>query len=348
MKKTLLFLVALAASGLLQAQITVTTAQLPYAGLGYVNAVDTSFTGPIPAGGVSQSWNFSTLLTQDDTDTLGWTTASSTPYTSDFPSSNLASHSANDSIYVYFTSNANGFYMNGVRYYGQAAPFGVSKVVFNPANLYLPVPFTYGSSQSSYYRFVVDVDTALPYFRLIHRVNQTHNGDGWGSLALPNATYPNTLRVKNVQTTYDSLLTDVLGLGFYIPVSSTASQTTNYYWLRTQQPAMILSVIADSLGNNGVSADYFEGSAVTGIETPGNGTVTNVDVYPNPATDLVTVSLPRTGTAASLFRLTDVAGRVVRETMLEGIQQYGFYVNHLQPGLYLWNVEGCSGRLMVK
>ena len=238
--------------------------------------------------------------------------------------------------------------MNGVRYFGQAAPFGVSKVVFNPANLYLPTPFTYGNTQNSYYRFVVDVDTALPYFRLVHRVNQTFNGDGWGSLTLPNATYPNTLRVKNVQTVYDSLSTDVLGLGFYIPVSSTASQTTNYYWLRTQQPAMVLSIVADSLGNNGVSADFFEGSAITGLPDHTAQEKANVSVYPNPATELVTVSLPAPGTQQSVFRLTDVTGRVIRETSLEGILQYAFYVKNLEKGVYLWSVESSSGRLIVR
>jgi hypothetical protein len=31
-------------------------------------------------------------------------------------------------------------------------------------------------------------------------------------------------------------------------------------------------------------------------------------------------------------------GRVIRE-MLEGIQQYGFYVNHLERGVYLWSID---------
>ncbi len=347
MKKTGLLFSLLLLGASLQAQITITIAQLPYAGLGYVNSVDTSFTIPVPAGGASTAWNFASLLTQDDTDTVGWTTASSTPYTADFPTANLASHSPTDSVYVYSTSNSGGYYLNGVRYYGVSAPFGVNKVVFNPANQYLPVPFTYGSTQNSYYRFVVDVDTALPYFRLIHRVNQTYNGDGWGSLTLPNATYPNTLRVKNVQTTYDSLLTDVLGLGFYIPVSSTASQTTSYYWLRTQQPSLICTVIADSLGNNGVSAEFFEGTAVTGISETTNTGATNVSVYPNPASELVTVLLPAPGTAGTIFRMTDIAGRVIRETSLEGMSRYGFYVNHLPQGVYTWSVNQSSGKLIV-
>lgn len=330
------------------AQITITTAQLPYAGLGYLNSVDTSFTIAVPAGGASQSWNFATLLTQDDTDTIGWTNAASTPYAADFPSSNLASHSANDSLYLYFTSSSNGFYINGVRYYGASAPFGINKVTFNPANLYLPVPFTFSNTQNSYYRFVVDVDTALPYIRLIHRVNQTYDGDGWGALTLPNATYPSTLRIKNVQTTYDSLLTDVLGLGFYIPVSATASQNTNYYWLRMQQPSLVLTVFADSLGTNGISADFFQGTAITGIGEAPESSGTNVNVYPNPATDMVTVLLPAPGTAGSVFRLMDISGRVIRETSLEGIQQYGFYVNHLPKGIYYWSAEQSTGKLVVQ
>lgn len=330
------------------AQITITSAQLPYAGLGYLTAIDTSYTNAIPAGGAAQGWYLVNQFTQDDVDTIGWTLASSTPYAADFPTSNLASNSQTDSVYIYSTSNASGYYLDGVRYYGTAAPFGVSKVVFNPASLYLPVPFTYGDSQSSYTRFVIDVDTALPYVRLIHRVNQTYDGDGWGSLSLPNGTYPNTLRIKNVQTSYDSLLTDILGLGFYILVNSTASQNTNYYWVRQQQPALVLTINADSLGTTGISAEYLEGTSIAGTEELVSPKETNVSVYPNPATDLVTVQLPTPGTASSVFRLTDITGRVIRETSLEGMNRYGFYVNHLPQGVYTWTVDQSSGKLIVR
>lgn len=336
---------------LLQAQITITTNQLPYAGLGYVNANDTSFILPnFTVGGANQTWNFSAVLTNDQQDTAGWTTAVGTPYTADFPTSNLASDNQTDSIYSYYTSNANGFYLNGFRAYGSNTPFSVNKIVMNPAYLFMPVPFTFGDTQSSYFRFVIDVDTALPYYRLVHRVNQTFNVPAYGSLQLPNATYPNTICVKNVQTSFDSISIDVTGLGLYIPVSSSASQLTNYYWARTAQPSIVLTIVADSLGNNTETASYFEGTAVTGIESPTVPQDPNVTVYPNPASDLVYVNLPQPGNATTVFRLTDVQGRVVRETSLEGIQQYGFYVNRLPVGMYLWTIEelGATGKLIVK
>lgn len=348
MKKLITFLIILIATGTLSAQITITPAQLPFAGLGYINAKDTSYTGTVPSGGASQNWNFASLLTQDDTDTLDYLSAASTPFTADFPTSNLARQNATDRIYYYFTSDSNGFYLNGGKAYGLPDPFGNSLLVYNPAEMYLPVPFTYGDTLNAYYRFVVDMDTALPYMRWIFHANQTHVADGWGSLTLPNSTYANTLRVKYVQTVYDTLLTDVMGFGMYIPVDNSAAQYTMYTWLRTQQPSIVLTVFADSLGTTAINADYFEGTAVTGISETTNTGATNVSVYPNPASELVTVLLPAPGTAGTIFRMTDIGGRVIRETSLDGIFQYSFYVNHLQKGVYTWTVGATTGRLMVR
>lgn len=347
MKKSLFYLLFLS-SFITKAQITITTNQLPYAGLGYITINDSAFVQPIPAGGANQTWNLSGQLGNDYLDTLGWVSASSTPYQSDFPSSNLASHEPNDSIYAYFTTNSSGFYINGFRSYGTGLP--IDKLVFSPANLYIPTPFTYGSTLNSNYRFVVDIDTALPYYRLASSVAQTFNGDGYGSLQLPNASYPSTLRIKNVQTSYDTVYIDATGLGFYLPVFNQASQSTNFYWLRTAQPSLILEVSADSLGQLANSATYFEGTAVTSIADQPVATDQLPVVYPNPASDLVNISIPDPGVDPIRFILLDAQGRVVRETILEQVWQYGFYVNKLPAGIYTWNLSGgvsAYGRLVV-
>ena len=43
-------------------QITITQADLPNVGWGYINATDSNYTAAILPGGTAQSWNYSTLL----------------------------------------------------------------------------------------------------------------------------------------------------------------------------------------------------------------------------------------------------------------------------------------------
>lgn len=355
MKKLILFVLLLNSALRLLAQPTITTAQLPYAGLAYINSVDSSFTASIPAGGAMQTWNFSTLLTQDDLDSIGFINASVTPYVNDFPGANLAANSTTDSIYSYFITNANGFYFKGIYFYGSNLPFpvNINKLVFNPANLSVPTPFTYNNTLTSFYRFVLDVDTGgAPYLRIISRTNQAFVADGYGTVQLPSsASYSNCLRIKVTETTYDSVLVDALGFGIYIPFSNSISQSTIYNFLRQAQPSLILSINADSLGTNGLSASWFQGTAITSVSDQQTSTSPSaINVFPNPASDLVMITLPDAGKQNDIFRLFDLQGRVIRETSLEGMNQYGFYVSNLAAGTYMWTVSGReqSGKLIVK
>lgn len=352
MKKLFTLLVVINAA-FLQAQPTITTAQLPYAGLAYLNNVDTLFNVAIPPGGAMQTWNFSTSLNVDGLDTLGFINAAGTPYVNDFPGANLASNNTTDSVFTYFITNANGFYFKGIYFYGGTTPlpFNINKVVFNPANLYLPTPITYNTSLNTFYRFVVDVDTgAPPYIRVVRRTEQAFLADGYGTVQLPGASYPNCLRVKNTETAYDSISADLLGIGFYVSVSNSVTQTTLFNFIRQTQPALVLSITADSLGITGQTASWFEGTAVTSVsETPAPAKAA-ATVFPNPASNLVVVSLPESGRQQDVFRLFDMQGRVIRETSLEGMNQYGFYVNNLASGTYFWTIQGRgdSGRLVVQ
>jgi len=349
MKKSIFFiLLSLPFFGL--GQITINSGQLPYAGLAYITASDTFINTPVPAGGMNQVWDFSSL-TNDVQDTSGFINAAGTPFDFEFPASNLASHSPLDSTFVYMTTNASGFYLNGSRFYGDtsALPFPVNKFVFNPPYLFIPIPFTYGSTRNSSFRFQLDFDFQGTPARLISNTQQTFEGDGYGSLQLPNANYPNTLRIKTVETSFDSLLVE-LAPGIYIPLNSSVSQSTAYYWLRTAQPSLVMTLESDSLGTTALSADFFEGTAVTGLSNIHNSKAPEVKVYPNPATSFLFVSLPQTGTSSDLFRMFDLQGRLVFEQPLEGLNQYGFEVTTFSNGPYTWNISSrnVSGKIVIQ
>lgn len=350
MKRNLLF--ALLFSPLLSlCQITINTAQLPYPGLAYIMVNDTLLNTPVPPGGINQTWDFSSL-NNNGQDTSSYISAAGTPFISDFPTSNLASHSPQDSAFVYMTTNASGFYIDGTRFYGDTSglPLPINKFVFNPAYLVIPTPFTYGNTRNSSHRFQLDFSFQGTPARLISNTQQVFEGDGYGSLQLPNANYPNTLRIKTIQTSFDSLLLDPTGFGFYVLVNSSSSQTTLYHWLRTAQPSLLMTLTADSLGTTAESADFFEGTAVTGLSSIEANQDPNVRVYPNPASEYIFVSLPDAGTPSDLFQLFDMTGRKISEKQLEGLNQYGFEVTNLSEGIYTWNLtsRNTSGRLVIK
>jgi len=332
-------------------QITINSNQLPYPGLAYIMVSDTLINTPVPAGGMNQSWDFSSL-NNDGQDTTSYISAAGTPFFSDFPASNLASHSPQDSAFVYMTTNASGFYIDGTRFYGDTAglPLPINKFVFNPAYLIIPTPFTYGNTRNSSYRFQLDFSFQGTPARLISNTQQVFECDGYGALQLPNATYPNTLRVKTTQTSFDSLLLDPTGFGFYVLVNSSASQNTLFQWLRTAQPSLLMTLSADSLGAIAESADFFEGTAVTGLSTVEPNLAPPVRVYPNPASDYLIISLPDAGNSSDHFQLFDINGRIISEKPLEGLNQYGFEVASLSEGIYTWNIpsRNASGRLVIR
>lgn len=349
MRKGLLFIL-LFSSHCTIAQITINSTHLPPAGQTWIEAIDEFYNAPITPGGANQIWNYSGLLTTT-LDTTSLLTAASTPYgASDYPASNLAIHREEDSAYFYLTTNASGLYLDGYYFYTAQPPFGQNKIPFTPAYRFIPTPFTYLNNYVSIYKYVIDIDTALPHIRFVHHVDVNFLCDGYGSLQLPGITHPNTLRAKQTEIIIDSLLADTVGNGTYFSVAPpTLEQNTSYRWFKGTQPSIILTLEADSAGTQcnrcGYLYNYFTTSV---IENPTG--VATVNVFPNPATTLVNVSLPQEGTSKDVFQLYDITGKVIRETSLQGMKQYSFYVSGLQSGIYMWNINGLGaiGKLVVE
>ncbi len=348
MKKFLSALVFLIPA-LLKAQITITGSHLPFTGQTYINAEDDTYNAAIPAGGAAQTWNYTGLLSLDY-DTVSFLNATNTPYgPSHYPSSNMAIHTPEDSMYIYISTNSGGLYLDGYYFYTSQPPFGQNAIPFTPSYLFIPTPFTYQDTRNSFYKYVIDIDTALPHIRFVHHVNLEYNGDGYGTLQLPGATYNNTLRIKHTETTIDSLLADTIGNGSYFLVDPpTLEQNSSYQWLQAAQPALLLTINSDSIGTTGQFSSYLS-SSLTSVDDHTVTSAPGVSVFPNPASDFVRVDLPEPGGSDSFFRLCDMQGRLVRETALEGISGYGFWVNTLPAGVYMWNISGTvqCGRLVI-
>lgn len=352
MKKTIHLIFALIIFSLsVSAQITLTQSDLPVAGTAYIVGADSAYNAAITPGGANQSWDYSGLVNSVQ-DTIGFIAASTSPYASNFPLANLASHNVVDSMWTFFISNPTGFYINGAYSYGSSGVGGLSNIplVYNPSQLFEPVPFTYTNTRNDVSRFRIDLDTLGQHLRLVHRMESVFDADGYGSLILPNATYPNTLRIKTIGTAYDSVFVDLLGIGFYTLVNSTISQSSNYRWFRNGQPAYLLGMNGDSLGNQMNYSEYLLNNGTIGI-TEQLATVKFVTVYPNPATAQINFVLPEVAKENTTLKIFNAEGKLVRETVVDGLNGYGFNTTYMETGLYLYSIVGVStnyqGRFIV-
>jgi hypothetical protein len=340
MKKlfTLLFLSICLLSN---AQITITTADLPTAGSSYILASDTVYSDLISPGGPNQVWNYSQLANHGQ-DTLAFQAAAGTTYASSFPGANLAVNSPADSVWAYFISNTNGLYLKGVYTYSAAGFGGVSNtaLVYNPSQIYAPTPFTYGNTRNEVSRFQLDINSTTPHIRVIHRTESTLTGDGYGSLTTPYATYSNTIRIKSVDLSYDSIYVDLLGFGFYTLAQSQQSQVSSYKWYKNGNPSLVLSLNADSLGINVSGADFLFVPGATGINNLSSQE--KLKAYPNPANDLLVIEIPSELKSQATIQIYNNAGQLVNNVSVSDIDQYMLDVKQYPAGLYSYILTGAK------
>lgn len=348
--KKLLTILLLSIAMIGKAQITITTADLPTAGTNYILASDTLYTDIISPGGPNQVWNYS-QLTNHGQDTLLFQSAAGTPYVSNFPGATMAVNSTTDSVWAYFISNPNGLYLKGAYTYSVGGIGGVSNIalVYNPAQIYAPAPFTYGSSRNEVSRFQLDINSMSPHIRVIHRTETTLTGDGYGSLTTPYATYANTIRIKSVDLSYDSIYIDLLGIGFYTLAQTSQSQVSSYKWYKNGTPSLVLSLNGDSLATLVSGADFLYVSGSTGINSVANQE--SIKSYPNPASDILVIDIPKELKSESTLQIYNNAGQLINTVAINNIDRYMLDVKLYPAGLYsfiLTGMKSYSSRFVVQ
>ncbi len=321
----------------LLAQPTLTTADLPVAGLAFTMVQDSTYNAPIPSGGANVTWDYSGLQNLL-IDTIGFGAAAGTPYAGSFPTSNLASQADNLTDWTYTTSNNSGFYIDGV-----ATP--TLTIRYTPPALFAPVPFTYNQTRTNIARIVQDTviidTTGTPRnVRFIQNQRGDFLADGYGTLILPNGSFNNILRMKNTELTTDSLLVELLP-GTWTLITSSASQTTFYRYFEAGSPSSyILGIEADSLGVNAVNSEY-RGQWVL-LNTPALTKDEELSVYPNPAHDLLTIQGAGLKQRSSLT-ITDASGRIILERLAVSAERATIPVDALSNGMYYLIVQGETG-----
>jgi hypothetical protein len=262
----------------LEAQ-TITQNDLPTAGIAFTLGTDSTYSAPVPPGGMNQTWNYSALQNLV-LDTAGFILPAATPFSSLFPVSNLASHDVAQNTYAYYTSNSSGFYIDGF-------VNGGTILSYTQPDLYIPVPLSYGTTRNNTARSVIDttvIDTSgnPVNLRIVFRIESQFIADGTGNLTTPTTTYSNVLRLKITTLTYDSVYVDIGG-GIYFPLpgGSSVVHKTHYRYLSSGLPVnYLLGIEADSTGTTSVSSEYLIASI--NLSVPYLVIENSPKIYPNP------------------------------------------------------------------
>lgn len=281
------------------------------------------------ASGASQTWNFSTLVA-DSSAIVYVESPDATPQGSEFPNATAAVINADGT--QYFQASSSVLELVGPALLGQTAPLS------DPAS-FLPFPCTFNTSWEDDFQGSVDVQG----FPLAVSGNVIGIADGYGTLQLPEGTVNDVLRVRRITTT----LLDVSGFGsgeleenafaFYkvglgLPILEISSTTGELPLLGPIEIQTLKWVDVSTVG----FADLF--SQDIGME-----------VFPNPATNLVQVNFGLDGGRAVAIELLDFHGRQVQQTSMNtangGVHVGTLDVSGLSAGVYMIRVTDNTGRV---
>jgi hypothetical protein len=326
------------------AQITITSADMPAAGdtIRYCNAALNNVTFNPLLTGTNQVWDFSNLTPQSE-DVYEYKNSLSTPYVFYFLNKiglktadniGISTISLKD-VYTFYTKSNTVLKIEGMGYSYSNIPLANSYI--DDDEIY-QFPLTFGKKDSSTFYFDYNlsaITSSVDYAQNGYRINQV---DGWGSITTPYANYPQVLRIKTTVNSYDSIL--ISGFPFV-----TNRKTISYKWLSKTEKIPVLEITGTQLANNFTITEIkyrYSASSTTGLNQHTNFQE-HASIAPNPATDVVTVTLKQD--VGGLLLVTDITGKVIRNEKLTTVETL-MGINELNPGVYLMHLYGKTNQYL--
>jgi hypothetical protein len=192
------------------------------------------------------------------------------------------------------------------------------------------------------------VDTGSAHFTtsgtaVAIRIVDSFKADGYGTLTLPTGTRTNVLRVHMITYTTDTFTV------FGFPVINN-DRTESYLWFDTGYHSPVLMLGLDTVGGVALhvsSAKFYTHGAVLGTNsiTTDNSTM---EVFPNPASENITVKFNAATSENVSVSLTDLVGREVATASQITNNSATIPVSGLSSGLYLVQVINGNERTTRK
>ena len=288
---------------------------------------EANYMPPGPAG-ASQTWNFASLNT-GAAQALGYVTPASTGHSSGVPGANLAADVGSDNS-AFDQTSANGWDLLGVY-----SSTGTVTMFYSNSERTLSYPLSYNDTWSDTFASNF-TSNGFPVARA-----GSCNGiaDGYGTLVMPYGTVTNVLRVK-----FDEDYSDDIG-GF----GTVDYDFTSYSWIKpgTHNPLLVINDnVTTSFGSPTTTqiARWLQGGPI-GIDEALRNAI-GIDIFPNPATDAVSVVFSSEGGSLQL-EIIDNTGRLVRSEGLNatlGIGRHDLDVIALPAGLYMVRITAPNGQ----
>jgi hypothetical protein len=299
MKKIYLcVLTALLSSQFANAQLTLTkAANEPVIGdMNTRKGFDSTSALPVNMGS-NQMWNFSAITANTVVSMVTYTTASSTPSASSFPSATIAEDGGSGD-YSYFNASSTQYALLGsIDASGTYINFSS-----NPG-IIATWPVTMGYNATDAFSGNVSV-AGLPGTAM---GTMTLTGSGTGTLMLPGGqSFTNVLQVKMTQTI------DLNLAGGFVTGTITVN---NYQYYHASQKFPLLQLQYQRTDVGGSITDSYEilvnNNVLTGIN---NATFTtpNLTIYPNPANDKVKVILDNAKAENVSIEITNQFGQTLK------------------------------------
>ncbi len=355
MKKLLLVLGVIATSQFSFAQITLTNSNTATVGDAFFRAEEEN----PPVGlqyqnaGANQTWNFDMFLAYPETfATSSVVNAQGVPeYGSSFPNADFAVSNITsiDTTNLFFESDANKLEAVGIGgpFVVQSIPFKVT-MPFQDYQTLLEFPATYGTTFDDTLFFDVLIKDPL-YAQFVDsaRVKRfqtiTSEIDAWGTVTLPSGTY-SCLREKRVEISTDSAWVESASFGFsFDTLAYTQVVEEHVYNWYTEDYNLPVVEIRTEAGGAFNSIHFRSAQSECCVSVEENELAHKFNVYPNPASDIVTVlTTLNEQTFISMFDMTG------KEVLNESINQpqSRFDISSLANGMYIYRIQDTKGNLL--
>ncbi|MFM2017575.1 MAG: hypothetical protein RL007_1231 [Bacteroidota bacterium] len=338
MKKSLLAIAGLSVLATVNAQTTITTADLPALLTVIHQTRDTTMTQSPGGSGIAQTYNFTALLDQQE-DSTTFTNPMWTPYGAAFPQANMALMINQGDAYLYAENTGTELLIHG-----QAADplgSGTIAITFTNPETQMTFPAAYGGgfadTAGGVTQFYLGIDPGIGFtvdsVRIHSNIVKYSDYDAWGSAQTPLGTY-NVLRQNTWRRQIDTI--DIYAFGQWAPnfFSQMDSTRTYSYWTNGIGSPIVELTDQDDLGQITDCRWVLTAPTVTGI--PSNDNAAVINAYPNPATDAIAFSTPE---GKGSVELIDVTGRVVKTAVINS-DITRMDVSDLAAGSYTWRVIG--------
>ena len=289
------------------------------------------------SSGANVTWDFSTIHIIWNAMGGKYMNPSATPYVNDFPGADVVYESffaPGTYHYYYATSTA-------LEKIGEAS-FQVTAVYNSPQTI-ITYPFTYNSKTTDNY----SCNTTIGSLDLDIIGLWEAEGDAYGTLILPSGTYNNVLRIR---------ITNEFTKDYNDPGQAVeGTEGVEFWYVSSTSNKPLLKIIREHYTRDGNPYDSLAISMVSeevsGISHPDRA-ITNLRLFPNPATDVLHVGFEMENSAEVAMAMVTVDGRTIkeygREAMSPGSYLKELSLDGLASGIYLLRVDAGEAPKMFR